>query len=109
MTSLPMANRLARTGERWLRGVFLVGVCAALSMGCSKKTEHKKEAPTAQTDSAEEAQTNAATAPSSDPVQALPDEAIPTEEDFEPEIEKAIHTNSDLSAELDKIEKELNQ
>jgi hypothetical protein len=89
--------------------LLVLGVCAALGAGCSKKTETKKDSASAKAEPAAEAQGNAATSPSSDPVQALPDDAIPTEEDFEPEIEQAIGPNSNLSAELDKIEKEISE
>mgnify|MGYP001144796966 CR=1 FL=1 len=111
MMPVTSAIGLARTSERRLRAMLLVCVCVALGAGCSKKSEKKDSA--ASSDKAEPAvqaqDDTAAAATRVDPLQALADDSIPSEEDFEAEAEQAIGPNSNLSAELDKIEKELSE
>jgi hypothetical protein len=94
-----------RGGSRlWRRPVVqLVGVLFLVSgiAACSKSKDKDKGAKTAQSESSE---TATATKPAEP---AIPDDAIPTEEDFEAEVEKQIKPESNLPAELDKIEKEI--
>lgn len=86
---------------------LLVGACcAALSLAaCNKSKEDSKSSKAkAKTEQVDDDETTSAVAPSAPEV---PDEAVPTEEDFEEQAEREIPAGSDLSAELDKIEKEL--
>src|SRR5688572_4518940 len=93
----------ARAWRKTFGIVTLLCLVAGLS-ACSKKDEKKDAAKSAKTEQNDSTETSAATAP---PEVNIPDEQIPTEEDFEGEAEKQIKPESNLPAELDKIEKEI--
>jgi hypothetical protein len=97
----------ARCGaSAWRRSVQLVGVLAlaVAFAGCSKSKEASKDK-SAKTEQAESSDETAAAVKPPEP--SIPDEAIPTEEDFELDVEKQIKPESNLPAELDKLEKEI--
>jgi hypothetical protein len=97
-----------RAPGRWRRStVQIVGVLFLLSglAACSKsKDKGKEKDKSAKTEQSESNDTAAAVKP---PEPSIPDEAIPTEEDFEADVEKQIKPESNLPAELDKLEKEI--
>jgi uncharacterized lipoprotein len=94
----------ARAWRKGFGTVTLLCLVAGLS-GCSKKDEKKDSAKSTKTEQqSDSTDTTAAAAP---PEVNIPDEQIPTEEDFEGEAEKQIKPESNLPAELDKIEKEI--
>lgn len=86
------------------------GFSAALFMALLAAVGCKKETPPA--DSKAEAEAKAPTAEKKDNLRGKnrnPDEGVevPTEEDFEVEVEKQITAASDLSKELDLLEKQI--
>jgi hypothetical protein len=84
--------------------VALLCLVTALA-GCSKKDEKKESAKS--TTAEQQSDTTDTPAAVKPPVPDIPDEQIPTEEDFEVEVEQKIKPESNLPAELDKIEKEI--
>ncbi len=84
--------------------VALLCLVAGLT-GCSKKDEKKSSAKS--TKSEQESDTTETSAAVKPPQPNIPDEQIPTEEDYEAEVEKQIKADSNLPAELDKLEKEI--
>ncbi len=82
------------------RPVVHVALCSLVMVGACSKDEAKPEAPAA----------SAPTPPASAPVAQAPvgprDDEIPTEEDFEAEASQLLSA-SNLEAELDKLEKEI--
>jgi uncharacterized lipoprotein len=95
------------TRARAWRGRFgtLALLCLVAGLaGCSKKDEKKSSAKTTTEQQSDTTDTPAAVKP---PESNIPDEQIPTEEDYEGEVEKQIKPDSNLPAELDKIEKEI--
>lgn len=91
------------TRTRAFGTVALLCLVAGLA-GCSKKDEKKESAKTTTEQQRDTAETPAAVKP---PVPDVPDEQVPTEEDYEGEVEQQIKPESNLPAELDKIEKEI--
>lgn len=85
---------------------ILAALCLVVSLaGCSKKDEKKDSAKSTKTEQQRDTTETAAAVKAPEP--NIPDEQIPTEEDFEAEVEKQIKPDSNLPAELDKIEKEI--
>jgi hypothetical protein len=80
--------------KQWILALSLL-----LIVGCTKKKEETKE--TAQ----DETEATASAKAEVEPASAVPG-ALPTEEDFEEEAEKAV-TVENMEAELDKLEKEI--
>jgi hypothetical protein len=94
----------------WQRSTCqLLGVLCVLAglAGCSKsKDANKDKDKSAKTEQSESGETAAAVKP---PEPSVPDEAIPTEEDFEAAVESQIKPESNLPQELDKLEKEIGE
>jgi hypothetical protein len=99
-----MSQSMRTRAWRGCSSVALLCLVTALA-GCSKKDEKKESAKSTTTEQQSDTpDTPAAVKP---PEVNIPDEQIPTEEDYEVEVEQKIKPESNLPAELDKIEKEI--
>jgi len=87
-----------------LAAVTLLSLVTGL-VGCSKKDEKKDSAKSTKTEQESDSTETAAAVKAPEP--NIPDEQVPTEEDYEDEVEKQIKPDTNLSGELDKIEKEI--
>ncbi|HEU4583266.1 MAG TPA: hypothetical protein VFS67_33640 [Polyangiaceae bacterium] len=107
MTSLPKdwVAVLARSSSRGIRA-SLAGLGLSVALGASGC---HKDKPAEQTKTTEAKPAPVAKAESRKSSRSQPDEGVevPTEEDFEDQIEKQITANSNLQKELDQIEKQI--
>jgi hypothetical protein len=100
-------SRSTRTRSRASLSLSAVAVlCLVTSLsGCSKKDEKKDTAKSTRTEQESDSTETAAAVKAAEV--NIPDEQVPTEEDYEDQVEKQIKPDTNLAGELDKIEKEI--